>query len=98
VHGLQQVTFPSLHPPQRVDWVDYADRIQRADPGRFADEVVRRAGAGTVWYVWSPGHQPFGLDCEHLIDALSARKGPRQVLVTPYAPTFEHMGVVRFGR
>lgn len=98
VRGLQQVTFPRLHAPERVDWVDYADRIEQADPGQFADRVVRRAGAGAVWYVWSPGYQPFGTDCERVIDALSARKGAGQVLVAPYAPTFERMGVVRFGR
>ena len=34
--GLDQVVFPDFSGPERVDWVDYADRIEAADPAAFA--------------------------------------------------------------
>ena len=52
--GLVQMTFPDGARPERVNWTDYLDRINAADPTAFAHRVVARAGSGTVWFVNVP--------------------------------------------
>ena len=45
--GLDEVTYPDLTSPAFVDWVDYQERLDAADPAAFADAVVARAGTRT---------------------------------------------------
>jgi hypothetical protein len=52
--GLVQMTFPDGARPERVNWTDYVDRINAADPSAFAARVERRAGSGTIWFVNVP--------------------------------------------
>lgn len=94
--GLRQYTFPASSVPLRVNWVDYADHVERADPDRFVAALLARAGTGSVWFVSSPGYLPFVDKCERVLGALSAARGAGPALVVADAGTFEHMGVVRF--
>ena len=41
--GLVELAYPTLSPPDRVDWVDYAERNEAADPVRIAEEIRDRA-------------------------------------------------------
>jgi mannosyltransferase len=94
--GVRQYTFPTTSTPRRVDWVDYADKVDAADPAAFARMLLDRAGGGTVWFVSSAGYQPFALKCETIGAGLATDRGPGRSIVNPDANIFEHMGVLRF--
>ena len=94
--GVRQLTFPATSTPRRVNWVDYADKVNAADPAAFSQSLLDRAGAGTVWFVSSSGYAPFAVKCETISADLAAARGPGQSLVNSDANIFEHMGVLRF--
>lgn len=94
--GVRQYTFPMTSTPARVDWVDYADKVEAADPAQFATGLTQQAGGGAIWIVSSGGYQPYALKCETILTQIATVRGPGQVLVTADPDTFEHMGVVRF--
>lgn len=69
---FDQVSYPDFKPPQRVDWVDYTDRLNKASPRGFAQELIRRAGNKQIYVVWSDGYErTHHQACRKLIDALS---------------------------
>lgn len=68
--GIDQVTYPAAGRPERVDWVDYAERNRAGEPQEFAQDLLRRAGDNTVWLVWANGYRTFSDDCTRLRDAL----------------------------
>ncbi|HEX5366995.1 MAG TPA: glycosyltransferase family 39 protein [Acidimicrobiales bacterium] len=70
--GLVEVAYPTLDRPDRVDWVDYADRNAAADPGRVAQEVLATAAGHAVFVVWAPGYDTFESQCQDLVNALGA--------------------------
>jgi hypothetical protein len=87
--GYEQMTFPDLAAPEIVDWVDYGARVGAADPVVFGDEVLRRSGGRTIWYVWMPGYRTLDKKCERVNETLgNARPGNRQLL-DPSKKTFE---------
>ena len=87
VQGLHQLTFPDGARPERVNWSDYLDRIDRADPAKFAQRVLDRAGNNTVWYVNTPGLLHLGGKCEEVGRAFGATRAPRD-RITPDANSF----------
>jgi hypothetical protein len=78
--GLQAVTFPSLMGPDRVDWVDYEERMAAGDPAAFARALDQRAGAGAVWLVFSPGYRTLDRKCEQSAIELQILRGAREDL------------------
>jgi hypothetical protein len=94
--GLRQFSFPGFGAPDRVDWVDYAKRNDKADPEAFATEAVTRAGANGIWLVWSAGYRTYGDKCERLQNAIAAQRGAAHAIV-PAKSVFEHMSLVGFG-
>lgn len=79
--SLEMVTFPSLTGPQRVDWVDYEERMAAGDPAAFARAVDQRAGAGAVWLVYSPGYRTLDRKCERTAIELELLRGARDDVV-----------------
>ena len=79
----QQVVYPTLGPPQRIDWVDYAARQAAADPVEVADRIDALAGDRPVLLLTASGYRTYGKQCDDLLTELSARRGP---------------AVLRFGR
>jgi mannosyltransferase len=65
--GLVELAYPTLDPPERVDWVDYAERNAAADPIALADEVRRRAGDHDIYVVWKAEYLTFGQQCEQFL-------------------------------
>jgi hypothetical protein len=65
--GLVELSYPTLDPPERVDWVDYAERNAAADPLALADEVRRRAGDHDIFVVWKAEYLTFGQQCEQFL-------------------------------
>ena len=68
--GLVQLGYPELGAPERVDWVDYADRNAAADPDELADEVLERADGHAVFLVWMSDYKTYDEQCETLISEL----------------------------
>jgi hypothetical protein len=79
--GLVELAYPTLGSPERVDWVDYADRNAKADPFALANEVRRRAGGHAVFVVWRAEYLTFGLQCERFLNQVGNGQ-PGQNLVT----------------
>jgi uncharacterized membrane protein len=94
---LTQLTFPRGIGPQRVDWVDYRQVIQRTNVAAFADEMIQRAGKGhTLWYVWRRGYPALGQACTQLYNEFSAfRPADEMVHVFVYR-YYEHEALYRF--
>jgi mannosyltransferase len=68
--GLVHMAYPTLGSPDRVDWVDYAERNQAADPAAIADEILARADGNAVFLVWMADYKTFDQQCETLIGQL----------------------------
>jgi mannosyltransferase len=89
--GLVEMAYPTLGAPERVDWVDYAERNAAADPDQIAGEVRSRAAGKAIFVVWMSGYRTFDEQCEDLLTAL----GPAESLVVQkstrfYEPAFVH--------
>jgi uncharacterized membrane protein len=67
---IEGFSYPTLGSPERVDWVDYAQRNAAADYNEIAAEVRRRADGHAVFVVWMPGYHTFEGQCEGLSTAL----------------------------
>lgn len=93
---LHQLTYPYGGSAERVNWVDYADRNERADPAVFARYVDAVAGPRhTVWLVWREGYRTFGGGCERTATALRLLRPGSTVEVTPASGGFETHYVTR---
>lgn len=93
--AVEATTFPAGGSPDRVDWVDYADRNAAADVEAFAARVLRAAGAHTLWLVWAPDYRTFDEKCGDLNAALGAARPADRVVAL--AGTFEQAELVRLG-
>jgi uncharacterized membrane protein len=94
--GFDQLTFPDGDPPQRVDWVDYEERVQAKDPVAFATDLDERAGDATVWLVWSGRYRTLGTSCETITDQLR-RLRPGGTAVVTSNDAFEHAWLYQYG-
>lgn len=79
--GLDQVVYPTLGPPQFVDWVDYLDRMEASDPAAVAEAVVERADGRSIFVVANPGYRGVDARCDEVRDALGELRGPGEQLV-----------------
>jgi hypothetical protein len=78
------MTYPYGGAPQRVNWVDYAQRNRQADPAVFARYVDAVAGPRhAVWLVWREGYRTLGGGCERTATALRLLRPGATVVVTP---------------
>ncbi len=94
--GTDQLLFPTGGPPQRVDWVDYAQRNRAADPDLFAAAAHHRA-RGAIWLVTADGYRTFGDSCQRLASALQVRRGPAERVVPTRTRYDERQRVLRYG-
>jgi uncharacterized membrane protein len=86
--------FPSGGDPRRVDWVDYKDRNQAADPAAFATGVLAEAGDRPLFIVANSGYMTFEGKCEALVGSMSTAEQPmRQVVSANADDFFESMGL-----
>ena len=93
VPGLVQLTFPDGGSPDRVNWVDYVDRIQAASPQRFANRVLNLAGSHTIWFVYAYGYNHVEGKCEAITAALSQARPHSSPRVVPNDMFDEFMGL-----
>jgi hypothetical protein len=92
---LRQRTFPDGDRPERVNWVDYEDRLAAADPVAFGKKVLRDAGDSTIWYVSSGGYRNVVGKCEVLGATLGDVRTP-ELRVLPDEDVFEPMGLTSY--
>lgn len=72
----QEITYPRGTAPEIVDWVNYLQVVNAASPAAFVHRVESLAGpTGTVFYVWAPGYNGFGLSCQTILRDLVAWPG-----------------------
>jgi mannosyltransferase len=95
---LDQVVYPTLEPPQRIDWVDYAERNDAADPPAIAAQVVDRAGPDRgIFVVWNGEYRTFTGQCELLVDSLAVlRPGAQTIEPSGAGKYFEFATVVHY--
>jgi len=94
---LTQVTFPRFDDPERINWVDYAQVNEAANPGVFARQVLNLAGSHQVWLVWEGGYRTLGKSCQEIRDALEvARPDHTQPVRSRPAKYYEHENLLRF--
>jgi len=95
--GLEHLTYPRAEGPELIDWVDYQERVDAADPAAFAALLLERADPdGTVWLVSSPGYRNFDNgQCEAIVAALGAER-PGAVRSRPESIFFESMGLSEY--
>lgn len=89
-------TYPRFEGPERVDWVDYADRLAEVTPAGFAAEALRRGEGRDIWLVWSGSYTTHAGTCEDLANELQRARpaGAPVVLADPDA--FEQANAFRF--
>ena len=96
------ITFPRRTGPAIVNWVDYSQTVGAANPGAFAQDVLRKVPPGNhVWYVWQPMYQTYGIKCETIASAIinTATKnggGGRNVVVNHIRRYYEPMNLTEF--
>jgi mannosyltransferase len=95
------LTYPRRTNPAIVDWVDYAETVHGASPVAFADFLAHKSGAHTVWLVWQPGYQTYGIRCETIAANLSTLAtqsggGARNFVVNRPALFYEPMNLTEF--
>jgi mannosyltransferase len=100
--SYDMVTFPRRVGPAIVDWVDYAKTVGAARPAAFANYVEAKAGSThTIWYVWQPGYQTYGIKCEMIASDLSKAAtasggGARNVVINDGGAFYEPMNLTEF--
>jgi mannosyltransferase len=95
--GLDLVVYPDLRPAGRVDWTDYSQRNESADPASVAVQVSTRAGDGAVWLVTSRGYRvPSDEACTAMGDALAQLRGAPELVLQPRVGAGEVMRLQRF--
>ena len=92
---LAQLPFPIDSLPERVDWIDYAERYAAARPALEARALDRMAGTHTVWLVWSDVYPPTGPVCQELLSALGQLR--TEAVVVAHDPrAADHDALIRF--
>jgi uncharacterized membrane protein len=89
--GLTELAYPTLGSPERVDWVDYAERNRSADPLRIAEQIRAEADGSAIFVVWMSDYRTLDSQCEQMLAAL----GPGTTLVEGddgkyFEPAFLH--------
>lgn len=94
--GFEAVGIPALERPERIDWVDYADRNRSADPDELVGELLERAGDRTIWVVHAGDYRTYEGLCESVIAGLARARPGTSVVVAADPDVFEHATLQRF--
>jgi 4-amino-4-deoxy-L-arabinose transferase-like glycosyltransferase len=95
--ALAVLAYPALGDGRFVDWSDYEERNDAADPAAVASRVLATVPAdAAVWVVWNGSYKTFEGDCEALLDGLATARGPFRAVVAADDDYFEHADLVVF--
>jgi uncharacterized membrane protein len=93
---VRQLVFPPRRDPNRVDWIDYAERHRAADPQSFVDGLLEGAPSSSIWLVISGTYPPTQRACRGLFDELQAARDGGQLIVTDDSSLSDHGALWRF--
>ena len=93
---VRSVSFPSLTSPERVDWVDYEERVRAIRPRVFVERVLRMAGANAIWFVYTNNDTIADQQCAKVADFLTLHRPGRVRELEPDPYFFEHHGLYRY--
>lgn len=94
---VHQIAYPTGGDPGLVDWVDYAERNDAADPVAFAQKVLAETPPDqAIFVVWNGEYKTFEGDCEALVNTIGAARSGGQELVRADDHFFEHESVSWF--
>ena len=95
---VARVTYPAFASPERVDWVDYEERVDAGDPVAFARELDRRADDRVVWLVSSGAYRTHGDVCARIGDELRRQRHRARLIVAEDPDEyFEHASLAVYG-
>ncbi|MCU1504554.1 MAG: hypothetical protein JWM12_3908 [Ilumatobacteraceae bacterium] len=97
VQRVTQLVYPGGAGPERVDWVDYADRYREAVAAPFAVSVDARAAAATVWLIASTIYPATQEACQGLMTAMLRVRPQATRLLADDPKIADHGALWRFG-
>ena len=94
---VDAVGLPALDRPDRIDWRDYAERNEAADPAVAVEALLERAEGGSVWLVINTHYRTYEGYCEAVQSGLQAAR-PASGIVVPDrgGEVFEGGTLIRF--
>jgi mannosyltransferase len=94
---IDAVGLPALDRPDRIDWRDYAERNEAADPAAAVEAILERSEGGSVWLVINTHYRTYEGYCEAVQSGLQAAR-PMSGIVVPDrgGEVFESGTLVRF--
>ena len=92
---VAEVVYPTLAGPERIDWVDYADRNAAANPAAIA-RTISDSYAGRIWLVTAQNYRTFDRQCEQLSWYLDRLRGARTDVQHTDGAFYEQQGIVLF--
>jgi mannosyltransferase len=93
---VREVGLPGFRAPGRIDWTDYAKRVDAIQPVDAMREIVKRAGSHDIWFVYTSGSQAVQKQCGLIADALLVFRPIRLRVVEVDPFFFEHQGLYRY--
>jgi hypothetical protein len=72
---LDLVPYPGKGDPRFVDWRDYEERNEAADPDAFVADLLDDTEGRQVWLVWNGGYRTYVGQCEALAVLLEGARG-----------------------
>lgn len=96
--GLTAFSYPGHDDLHFVDWVDYKQRNDAADPTAFARDVLTLAGSSPgrqVFFVWNGEYRTYDGDCEAIAGVLGSAMSGVEIVETNSA-AFEHASLIKY--
>lgn len=93
--GFDAVAVPTLERPDRIDWVDYADRNEAASVDQVVAAILERAGDRTIWLVDAKTYRTYEALCPGVWVGLAAARSATTE-VAPDDEAFEPSTLTRF--
>lgn len=93
---IDAVGVPTLERPDRIDWVDYADRNRSATAADVGAAILERAAGGTIWLVDAGTYRTYEELCPELRSVLGAARPSNEVVLAPDTQVFEPATLTRF--
>ena len=95
---LTAISYPDRGDLRFVDWVDYQQRNDAADPSAFAVEVLALAAqvpGRNIFLVWNGGYRTFDGDCEAITSVLGSASDGIEVVESDSA-AFERASLIKY--
>jgi hypothetical protein len=93
--GTRDMVYPTMGSAERIDWVDYAQRMRAASPSGFALAVTQSARA-RIWLVRADNYRAIGDQCQQLDRSLTEMTHGRRLWLAPDSRYGEAQALIEF--